>query len=156
MFAHKAPIIREFGAEIIGFPLQVGGPVASRDMGDLSSADRACILELRHLLAQSRLNGSSSPDRSFALAMADRDASAAKLGEALFHTLRGGAQRPLRFYCTLCQQTSDDEMWLLRLVRATQAQDVSNIAALISFKIDQKWRRRIWTLVQRFAEKCDT
>lgn len=115
---------------------------------DISPADRALLMELRRTLSRSRLVGALEGEGK----ASERGSAADGAGLAFFQALSEASERRLLFFCEQCPLASVDEMWLMRLVRATQGNDWTNVQALMGFRIKKMWRRRLYALLRRFAD----
>ncbi|MEM9028861.1 MAG: hypothetical protein AAGC70_10880 [Pseudomonadota bacterium] len=119
---------------------------------DLTPDDAKRLKFLRILAEQSQLRSRRELEQMCWLIAAERSASATRYGLALFGALAEYARQRLVFHARDSAIASDDEIWLLRTLRAYEDAETPNGRALVSWRVMPEGRRRIRFLVGGLAE----
>lgn len=135
---------------VIPFPSATARTSAQRPIEP--AVERERIEMLRDCLSTARLAGRDDIDRICARIVCTAPTTAQRYGVALFQALPDAARQRLVFHGAGSPSLSDDETWLLRLIRSVEAGDQANIAALLGFRIKPSHQRRIRFLVAGFAK----
>lgn len=139
--------------QILAFPSPNRRP---RPAPGPSPSDLRLIDALRELQARSRLSrpgDTAGPEDGVAgLKDADPKLRATRAAIALFHALPVACRKRPTLFPRGARSASQDEMWLLRLIQATRAGDLSNIAALCAFRVRRADRRRVLGLIRDIAD----
>lgn len=117
----------------------------------IAKEDSGLLRRLRGYLETSRVTRDPNLDRACALIAADPAASAELYAVALLQYLPRAARRRVVFHQGRDSEPTPDEMWLIRLIRATQAGDEVSREALLGFRIQPKARRVMRFLVNGLA-----
>lgn len=128
---------------VLAFP---GCPTARRlsHANALSQAERIDLDRLRWLEIRSRLSPRPDLERACFLLAAESDASLTRYANAFFRGLSESASREMTFYRPGTKATSDDEIWLVRLVGAWRADEEKAAAALVGWRVlphRRRWMR---------------
>lgn len=116
----------------------------------LSAADRHVLRRLRRMARQAQLSSPIAIDHACSLiAPSGPD----EYGLALMRTLNAVALRPVNFHPVGAEETTFDELWLMRLLRCLQAGDVSSARLLIDTRTQRIGRRAVAFLAQGLAAR---
>jgi hypothetical protein len=107
----------------------------------LTEAERGDLDRLRWLFLKSRLAPKPDLDKACFLLAGGEGASIERYGFAFFRGLDVHGAREMSFYRPGAKGTSEDEIWLMRLVAAWRRGEEKAAAALVAWRIAAPGRR---------------
>ncbi|MEO0496818.1 MAG: hypothetical protein AAF141_05530 [Pseudomonadota bacterium] len=110
----------------------------------ISETERLTLDRLRWLAIRASLHGREDMDQACALLVGDANQSFERFGEMFFRGLAMHSRHRLRFHRPRATEMTDDEIWLLRLLRMYAQNDSAQAARMIAWHIpkgEQRWMR---------------
>lgn len=132
---------------VLPFPRRARAPAVRAVARALGDADQDRLHALRDLLSVSRMTRDPVFDWDRTRPLGDPKAAGERSASALFHALPRAAKHPMVLNDARDAPASEDERWLLRLLRALETGDDSTASSLLAFRVKLESR----TAVRFFA-----
>lgn len=130
-------------------------PTFGRAAPSLTEAERSDLDRLRWIFLKSRLAPKPDLDKACFLLAGGKGASIERYGFAFFRGLGVHGLREMSFYRPGAAGTSEDEIWLMRLVSAWRRGEEKAAGALVAWRVVAPGRRWMRFLSKGMVELLD-